>query len=61
MLNNLFFSAECHIYVKGMHPIKNNVRQVIASIDVNILQSVLASFIVRIDECIESGGGRAES
>lgn len=40
--------------------LKNEVRQVIASIDVNTLQNVIANFVVRIDKCIESGGGHAE-
>ena len=30
------------------------------SIDVNILKSVLANLVVRIDKCIVSGGGHVE-
>ena len=38
--------------------LKNEVREVIASIDVNILQGVQANLVVHIDKSIESGGGR---
>jgi len=40
--------------------LKNNVREAIASIDVNTLQNVIANFVVRVDKCIESGGGHVE-
>ena len=41
--------------------LENKVRKVIASIDVNILHSVLANLLVCIGKCIESGGGNVES
>ena len=40
---------------------KNEDREVIASMDVNILRRVLANVVVRIDKCIKSGSGHAES
>lgn len=41
--------------------LENEVQEVIASIDVNISQSVLADLVVRIDKCIESDGGYVET
>lgn len=40
--------------------LKNEVREIIESIDADTLQNVIANFAVRLDKCIESGGGHVE-
>ena len=51
----VFLSAPSNIAV-----LKNKVQEVIASIDANTLQNVVANFVVRIDKCIASNGYHVE-
>ena len=51
----VFRSAPSNIAV-----LKNKVQEVIATIDANTLQNVVANFVVRIDKCIASNGDHVE-
>ena len=50
---------KCYFHI--VHTIPLSWGSVIASNDVNTLQSALANVVIRIDKCIESGGGHVDS
>lgn len=52
LLKKVFCAAPSNI-----GQLKDDIREVLESINANALQSVIANIVVRIDECIESGGG----